>query len=171
MVSKSCTNSTGQMEPPRVDQPQPPDTVEKLGKIQGDSRKFLDHFKSYFGSQISSQSLNVVHIYRLGQIQGDGRKFLDRLKSYFAGSQTHHNHSMRSISTNYSLNPEQKVIFSYIFVSDCFELASRIATMVNEADAEVLLGKQPHQKQATAIKNHGKCTGKEKKLQSENVES
>ena len=36
-----------------------------LGKIQGDGRKFLDRFKSYFGSQISSQSLNDVHIYRL----------------------------------------------------------------------------------------------------------
>ena len=30
------------------------------GKIQGDGRKFLDRFKSYFGSQISSQSLNAV---------------------------------------------------------------------------------------------------------------
>ena len=38
-----------------------------LGKIQGDSRKFLDLFKSYFGSQISShsQSLNEVHIFWL----------------------------------------------------------------------------------------------------------
>ena len=34
------------------------------GKIQGDGRKFLDRLKSCFGSQISSQSLNVV-IYRL----------------------------------------------------------------------------------------------------------
>ena len=33
-----------------------------VGKIQGDGRKFLDCFKSYFGSQISSQSLNEVHI-------------------------------------------------------------------------------------------------------------
>ena len=32
------------------------------GKIQGDGRKFLDRFKSYFGSQISSQSLNEIHI-------------------------------------------------------------------------------------------------------------
>ena len=31
----------------------------KHGKIQGDGRKFLDRFKSYFGSQIS-QSLNEV---------------------------------------------------------------------------------------------------------------
>ena len=35
------------------------------GKIQGDGRKFLDRFKSYFGLQISSQSLNEVHIYQL----------------------------------------------------------------------------------------------------------
>ena len=35
------------------------------GKIQGDGRKFLDRFNNYFGSQISSQSLNEVHIYRL----------------------------------------------------------------------------------------------------------
>ena len=34
-------------------------------KRQGDGRKFLDRFKSYFGSQISSQSLNEVHIYQL----------------------------------------------------------------------------------------------------------
>ena len=34
------------------------------GKIQGDGRKFLDRFKSYFGSQISPQLLNEVHIYR-----------------------------------------------------------------------------------------------------------
>ena len=36
-----------------------------IGKIQGDGRKFLDRFKSYFGSQISSQSLNEIHICRL----------------------------------------------------------------------------------------------------------
>ena len=36
-----------------------------LGKIQGDGRKFLDRFKSYFGSQLSSQSLNEIHIYWL----------------------------------------------------------------------------------------------------------
>ena len=32
------------------------------GKIQADSRKFLDCFKIYLGSPISSQSLNVIHI-------------------------------------------------------------------------------------------------------------
>ena len=35
------------------------------GKIQGDGRKFLDRFKSDFGSQISPQSLNEIHICRL----------------------------------------------------------------------------------------------------------
>ena len=39
------------------------EAAPKLGKVQGDSRKFLDHFKSYFGSQISSQSLNEIRIY------------------------------------------------------------------------------------------------------------
>ena len=34
-------------------------------EIQRDGRKFLDRFKSYFGSQISSQSLNEIHICRL----------------------------------------------------------------------------------------------------------
>ena len=38
---------------------------KKYGKIQGDGQEFLDRFKSYLGSQISSQSLNEVHIYRL----------------------------------------------------------------------------------------------------------
>ena len=36
---------------------------QEEGKIQGDGRKFLDRFKSYFGSQISSQSLNEVDPY------------------------------------------------------------------------------------------------------------
>ena len=39
--------------------------IDGSGKIQGDGRKFLDRFKSYFGSQIPSQSSNEVHIYRL----------------------------------------------------------------------------------------------------------
>ena len=38
---------------------------EEQVKIQGDGRKFLDRFKSYFGLQISSQSLNEVCIYQL----------------------------------------------------------------------------------------------------------
>ena len=53
------------------------------GKIQGDGRKFLDRFKSYLGSQISSQSLR----------------------------------SLRSISADYSQNPQQKVSFFHIFLS------------------------------------------------------
>ena len=40
-------------------------SLSQLGKIQGDGRKFLDRFESYFVSQISSPSLNEVHIYRL----------------------------------------------------------------------------------------------------------
>ena len=39
--------------------------LQLMGKIQGDGQKFLDNMKSYFGSQISSQSLNEVHIYWL----------------------------------------------------------------------------------------------------------
>ena len=39
--------------------------ITVIGKIQGDGRKFLERFKSYFGSQIASQSLNEVHIYPL----------------------------------------------------------------------------------------------------------
>ena len=41
--------------------------ISSVGKIQGDGRKFLDRFKSYFESQISSQSLNEIRIYRLQQ--------------------------------------------------------------------------------------------------------
>ena len=39
--------------------------LSEFGKIQGDGRKFLERFKSYFGSKTSSQSLNEIHIYRL----------------------------------------------------------------------------------------------------------
>ena len=78
------------------------------GKIQGDGRKFRDRFKSYFGSQISSQSLNEVHIYQL------------QPKSATKGD---------------------LFIFSYIFVFDCFESASRIAN--GEQADEVLLGTRP----------------------------
>ena len=37
--------------------------ISPLVKIEGDGRKFLDRLKKNFGSQISSQSLNEVHIY------------------------------------------------------------------------------------------------------------
>ena len=65
--------------------------VPTSGKIQGDGRKFLYRFKSYSGSQISSQSLNEFHVYQL------------QPKSTTKGE-----------------------FFSYIFVFDCFESASRI---------------------------------------------
>ena len=39
--------------------------ISILGKIQGAGQKFLDRFKSYLGSQISSQSLNEIHICQL----------------------------------------------------------------------------------------------------------
>ena len=66
MANSSSENETvptriqpNQFEPVRHD-------FEKVpGKIQGDGRKFLDRFKSYFGSQILSQSLNEIHIYWL----------------------------------------------------------------------------------------------------------
>ena len=59
-----------------------------------------------------------------GQIQGDVRKFLERFKSYF-GSQISRSLKKRSLSTDYSQNLQQKVIFFLIYVFDCFE--SRIA--------------------------------------------
>ena len=40
-------------------------TTTMCGKIQGDGRKFLHRFKSYFGPQIPPQPLNDVHIYRI----------------------------------------------------------------------------------------------------------
>ena len=52
-----------------------------VGKIQGDGRKFLDSFKSYFGSQISSQWLNEVHIYRLRTKSATKGEFL--FQQYF----------------------------------------------------------------------------------------
>ena len=59
----------------------------------------------------------ITHLILFGKIQGDGRKFLDRFKSYF-GSQISSQSFMRSISTEYSLNPQQKVIFfHHIFLS------------------------------------------------------
>ena len=42
-----------------------------FGKIQGDSLKFLEHFKSYFGSKISSQSLNVYQLQPKSATKGD----------------------------------------------------------------------------------------------------
>ena len=62
---------------------------------------------------------------------------------------------MRSISTDYSRNPQQKVIFSHVFLSLIVSNRRHGLQMANEADEEVLLGKGLV-KQATAIKNHGK---------------
>ena len=50
------------------------------GKIQGDGRQFLDRFKSYSGSQISSESLNEVHVivYRLQTKSATKGEFLSK---------------------------------------------------------------------------------------------
>ena len=60
-----------------------------LGKIQGDGRKFLDRFKSYFGSQISSQSLNEVHIYRLQPKSATNGDFFHIFLSLIVSSRRH----------------------------------------------------------------------------------
>ena len=52
---------------------------QPVGKIQGDGRKFLDRFKSHLGSQISSQSLNEVHIYRLQPKSGTKGDFFHHI--------------------------------------------------------------------------------------------
>ena len=61
----------------------------KTGKIQGDGRKFLDRFKSYFGSQISSQSLNEVHIYRLQPKSATEGEFFHIFLSLIISSRYH----------------------------------------------------------------------------------
>ena len=50
------------------------------GKIQGDGRQFLDRFESYCGSQISSDSLNEVHVivYRLQPKSATKGEFLNK---------------------------------------------------------------------------------------------
>ena len=98
-----------------------------LSKIQRDGRKFLDRFKSYFGSQISSQSLNEVHIYRL------------QPKSATKGD-----------------------FFSYIFVFDSFEFASRIANGERSRRSAASLNKLRQLKTTENVRN---------KMQSQNVES
>ena len=75
---------------------------------------------------------------------------------------------MRSISTNYSRNPQQKFFF-HIFLSLVVSSWRHELQMANEADAGKCCWVSGLVKQATAIKSHGKYTGK--KLQSENVES
>ena len=80
---------------------------------------------------------------------------------------------MRSISTDYSQNPQRKVIFfPYIFVFDCFKLASRIANgeRSRRSAARRLSGLV---KQGTAItrKTWPGGGGGGGGMQSENVES
>ena len=65
---------------------------------------------------------------------------------------------MKSKSTDYSQNPQQKVSFFHIFLSLIVSSRRHRLQMENEAD-EVLLGKRPRQ-QATAIKNPRKMYGR-----------
>ena len=62
---------------------------KKKSKIQGDGRKFLDSFKSYLGSQISSQSLNEVQIYRLRTKSATKGDFLHIFLSLIVSSRRH----------------------------------------------------------------------------------
>ena len=90
---------------------------KSLGKIQGDGRKFLD--VSYFGSQISSQSLNEVHIYQL--------HFSFTVKICNKRSQG----ELLFFPCNFSL--------SLTVSSWCHTMQ-----MANKAEIKVLLGKQSH---------------------------
>ena len=60
-----------------------------LGKIQGDGRKFLDRFKSYLKSQISSQSLNDVYIYQLQPKSATKGEFFHIFLSFIVSSWRH----------------------------------------------------------------------------------
>ena len=59
------------------------------GKIQGDGRKFLDRLKSYFGSKISSQSLNEVQIYRLQPKSATKGEFFNIFLSLIVSTRRH----------------------------------------------------------------------------------
>ena len=62
-----------------------------------------------------------------GKIQGDGQKFLDRFKSYFVSQispQSLNEIHIYQLQLKSATKGGKK---SYIFVFDCFELASRIA--------------------------------------------
>ena len=77
----------------------------------------------------------------IGKIQGNGRKFLDLFK-VILGHKYHYNHQMRSLSTDYSQNPQQKVSFIIIiFLSLIVSSRRHGIQMANEAD-EVLLDKR-----------------------------
>ena len=65
---------------------------------------------------------------------------------------------MRSISTDYSQNLQERVIFFIYFLSLIVLSQRHRMQMVNEAD-KMLLGKQPRYK-ATAVKNPRKMNGK-----------
>ena len=61
---------------------------------------------------------------------------------------------MRSLSTNYSRNLQQKVIFFHIYLSLIVLSRRHGLQMANKADEVLLI------KQAMAVKNYGKCTVK-----------
>ena len=65
------------------------DGIKGRGTIQGDGRKFLDRFKSYFGSQISSQSLNEVSIYQLQPKSATKGEFFQIFMSLIVSSWRH----------------------------------------------------------------------------------
>ena len=99
--------------------PMPDSRMLVTGKIQGGGRRFLNHFKSYFGSQISVKS------------KRDGRKFRDRFKSTL-GSQI----SSQSLNEAniYRLQPKSatkcEFCFCFVFIYFClwfFESVSQIA--------------------------------------------
>ena len=81
----------------------------------------LGHQHSIYNLKLYSQAFRECNQYSMsshrfvkcGKIQGDGQKFLDRLKSSF-GSQIS-SQSLRSISTDYCKNPQQRVSFIIYF--------------------------------------------------------
>ena len=64
MFSKRCTNSTGQMKLPRVDQPQAPDAVEKL--LQGGK---LSTAKRIQFLQAPVASLRTLFSFSIGKVR------------------------------------------------------------------------------------------------------
>ena len=74
---------------------------------------------------------------------------------------------MRSISTNYSPNPQRKVIFFHLFLSLIVSSWRHGLQMANEADEVLPLGKRPPNKLWQLKTTENVRT----KLQSENVES
>ena len=100
-------------------------------KSKGDGRKFLDRFKSYFGSQISSQLLNEVYIYRItADIRN--KRWVFFLFFFFSLS------------------------LSYISVFDCFWVGVMDCKWRTKSTKCCWISGLV--KQATTIKNHGKST-------------